>query len=127
LARREKRGRRPGTARFAAAPGRPGGGVRKKKGRGGERLTGGAHMSARRNKKKKERGGAGWREEKVNGPLGRRAERRKGKFFSFLFQTFFKSNFSFQIQTKNSSNLFTKFYKLLNFTQATKSYAKSKK
>jgi hypothetical protein len=83
-------------------------------------------MPAKRNKKKKKeaaRAGAGRR------LMGRWAAGLKGGkvsfFFSFLFQTLFKSNFSFQIQTKNSSNLFTKFYKLLNFTQATKSYAKS--
>jgi hypothetical protein len=53
----EKRGgRRLGMARFEAAPGRPGGGVRKKKRKGGgERLTGGVAVSARAKKKKRER------------------------------------------------------------------------
>jgi hypothetical protein len=52
-------GRQPGVARFAAAPGWSGGGVRKKKGRGGERLTGGVAVSAAQGKKKKKSGFVG--------------------------------------------------------------------
>jgi hypothetical protein len=82
-ARREKRGRWPGAARFEAAPDRPGGGMRKKKGRGGEADRWSPHVSEKK-QKEKERGSAGWRGEEVNGPLGRRAERRKGKFLFFF-------------------------------------------
>jgi hypothetical protein len=86
---------RPGAARIAAAPGRLSSGVRKKKGKGRERLTGGAHLSARGKQKKKKGGRAGWRGEKADGPLGQKGREVNFLFFSFLFQTLFKSNFSY--------------------------------
>jgi hypothetical protein len=48
------------------------------------------------------------------GPPGQKG--KKVCFVFFLFQNYSNSNFSFQNQTKNSSNFFTKFYTLLNFT-----------
>jgi hypothetical protein len=68
----------------------------------GRRLTSGTQSSARvKEKKTREAAWAG----AGRGLVGRWAagpERRGGfhLFFSFLFQTLFKSNFSFQIQTK---------------------------
>jgi hypothetical protein len=45
-------------------------------------------------------------------------------FFSFLFQTFLKSNFSFQIQTKFFQTFHKNFINFLEATQATKNHAK---
>jgi hypothetical protein len=107
-ARREKRGRQPGAARFAVAPGRRGE-EKERKGRG-EAGGWSPHVSEKK-QKEKERGSAGWRGEEVNGPLGRRAERRKGKFLFFLFLFFFKlllkQSFPFKFKP-NSFKLFTK-------------------
>jgi hypothetical protein len=61
----------------AAAPGRLGSGVRKKKGRGGERLTGGAQMLASAGKRKREEGD-GPLQEGFGGPAGRLG-RREGR------------------------------------------------
>jgi hypothetical protein len=69
----------------------------------------------------------GWRGEGAGGPLGRRArkEGRVSLVFFFSFSNSFQIKLLLSNSNQNSSNLFTKFYKLLNFTQATKSYAKS--
>jgi hypothetical protein len=107
-----------------AAPGRAEQGRGRRKGRGEKgRLTGGAHLSARGKQKKKEGGGAGWRGEKTDGPLG-----RKGREVSFLFfscsNSFLTQSFLFKFKP-NSFKLFHKnFINFLEVTQATKSYAK---
>jgi hypothetical protein len=44
-------------------------------------------------------------------------------FFSFLFQSLFKTNFSFQIQTKILLNFSLNFIIFLEATQATKNHA----
>jgi hypothetical protein len=94
---------------------------RGKKGRGREgRLTGGAGVSL--GEEKRERDGGAW------AAAGKRkagcwAAGPKGKVVLFLFLFQFKLFLSNSNQ--NSSNPFTKIYKLfLNFTQATKNYAK---
>jgi hypothetical protein len=85
----------------------------KKKGRGERKLTGGTQSSARAKKWKKREmtwigAERGWR---AAGPLG-----PKGKkvpfFFPFSFSNSFKTNFSFQIQTKSFQTFSQKFYKL---------------
>jgi hypothetical protein len=64
--------------------------------------------------------------------VGRQAGWAEGKggklslFFLFLFQTLFKTNFSFQIQTKFFQTFLKNFINFLEVTQATKSYAKPK-
>jgi hypothetical protein len=69
-------------------------------------------LSARGKQKKKKGGGAGWRGEKTDGPLGQKGrEVNFLSFFSFLFQTLFKSNFFLLSSNQNPSNLFTKFHK----------------
>jgi hypothetical protein len=45
-------------------------------------------------------------------------------FFAFLFQTLFKTNFSFQIQTKFFQTFLKNFINSLEATQATKNHAK---
>jgi hypothetical protein len=96
--------------------------VRKKKGRGGERLTGGAHMLVRGNKKKKKeatRAGAG---EKLVGCWAAWAERSEGLFF-FFFKLLSKQLY-FSNSNQILSNFSQKFYKLLETTQATKNHAR---
>jgi hypothetical protein len=60
--------------------------------------------------------------------MGRWAKKVKGKFFffsfSFLFQTVFKTIFSFQIQTKFFQTFHKNFINFLEATQATKNHAK---
>jgi hypothetical protein len=51
------------------------------------------------------------------------AGRPKGKRDSLFFQTLFKTNFSFQIQTKILLNFSQNFIILLEATQATKNHA----
>jgi hypothetical protein len=58
------------------------------------------------------------------GPLGRKVKRVSFLFFLFLFQTLFKSNFSFQIQTKILQTFLQNFINFLEATQATKNHAK---
>jgi hypothetical protein len=55
------------------------------------------------------------------GPKGRRVS---FSLFSFLFQTLFKSNFSFQIQTKILQTFLQNFINFLEATEATKNHAK---
>jgi hypothetical protein len=77
-------------------------------------------------KEKEEGGGVGWRGERNGGPLGRRAEKVRRVsfvFFLFLFQALFKSNFSYQIQTKILLNFSQNFIIFLKATQATKNHA----
>jgi hypothetical protein len=79
---------------------------RKKKGkeRGGERLTGGAQLSAKRKRKRKRGRGRGLVRGGVDGPLCCR-DRKEGRvplFFSFVSNTLFKSNFTL----KFNSNFF---------------------
>jgi hypothetical protein len=117
-------GRRPGVARFAAAPGRPGGGVRKKKRKGErERLTGGVAVSARAKKKKKREStwaGAGRRMAGLFGPKG---EKVRFPFFLLFFKLLFKTTFLFKFKS-NSFKLFLKnFINFLETTQATKNHA----
>jgi hypothetical protein len=59
----------------------------------------------------------------VVGPLSRKVRRVSLSFFSFLFQTLFKSNFSFQIQTRIFQTILQYFIKFLEATQATKNHA----
>jgi hypothetical protein len=108
-ARTEKRGSRPGVARFAAAPGRPGGGMRKKKGRGGERLTGGVAVSARAKKKKKREREHGPARGEASGLLGcsGRKVRRVRFFFFFFFKLLLKTSFLLKFKS-NSFKLFLK-------------------
>jgi hypothetical protein len=70
----------------------------------GVRLTGGAGSSARERKKKKRSRGVGCRGEEVVGRWAAGLEGGKGKFlfFSFLFQTHFKSI----LKLKFKSNFF---------------------
>jgi hypothetical protein len=69
-------GRRPGVARFAAASGRPGGGVRKKKRKGGEGETDRWGRGVSESKEKeKERESVGRRGERLAGCWAARAER----------------------------------------------------
>jgi hypothetical protein len=125
-ARREKRRRRPGAARFAAAPDRAGQGKRKKKGKGkGEADRWGPHVSERKTKRKRKEAvwaGAGRR------LMGRWAVGLKGgkvSFFFFFFKLFLNQTFLFKFKP-NSFKLFLKnFINFLEVTQATKSYAKS--
>jgi hypothetical protein len=89
---------------------------RGKKGRGrGGRLTSGAGVSV--GDEKRERG---WR---GSGSLGRKVRLISFFFFSFCkpfsIQFFFKSN-----SNQNPSNFSQNFINLLDFTQATKNYAK---
>jgi hypothetical protein len=58
------------------------------------------------------------------GPLGRKVRRVSFLFFLFLFQTLFKSNFPFQIQTKILQTFLQNFINFLEATQATKNKAK---
>jgi hypothetical protein len=103
---------RPGAARIAAAPGRLGSEVKKKKGKGrGEADRWGPLVSEKKTKEK-ERSGAGWRGEKADGPLGQKGREVSFLFFSFLFQTLSKPNFFLLNSNQNPSNLFTKFHKL---------------
>jgi hypothetical protein len=87
--------------------------VRKKKGKGrGEADRWGPLVSERKTKEKERRrcGLARGEDRWAAGP-----ERLGGKlslFFSFLFQTLFKSNFFLLNSNQNPSNLFTKFHKL---------------
>jgi hypothetical protein len=53
----------------------------------------------------------------ANGPLGQKG--REASFF-FFSQTLFKSNFSFQIQTKILQTFLQNFINFLEVTQATK-------
>jgi hypothetical protein len=78
---------------------------------GGERLTGGAQPSASAGIKERKEEGGGPLREGVDGPLGRRAEKGKGKFLSFVF--FFKlfSNQTFPFKFK--PKFFKPFYKFL--------------
>jgi hypothetical protein len=57
----------------------------------------------------------------ANGPLGQKG--REASFF-FFSQTLFKSNFSFQIQTKILQTFLQNFINFLEVTQATKNHAK---
>jgi hypothetical protein len=84
----------------------------------------GPTLSARGKQKKRKGGGAGWRGEKADGPLGQKGREVSFLFFSFLFQTLFKTNFSFQIQTQILLNFSQNFINLLEATQATKNHAK---
>jgi hypothetical protein len=97
-ARREKRRRLPGAARIATAPGGLSSGERKKKGKGrGEADRRGRRVSGSRKKRKKD-GGTWPLREGACGPtgrLGRKVRRVSSFFIFFLFQTLFKSNFSF--------------------------------
>jgi hypothetical protein len=87
----EKRGgRRSGVARFAAAPGRPGGGVRKKKRKGrGEADRWGRGVSESKKKKKRERERGGPARGELGGPAGLAGPKGERVRFSlfFLFQT----------------------------------------
>jgi hypothetical protein len=72
-------------------------------------------VSASAEKKKKGEEDNGPLRDRIDGPLGRWAEKVKGKFFLFLFFFFkllFKTIFSFQIQTKFFQTFSQKFYKL---------------
>jgi hypothetical protein len=85
-------------AGIVAALGRAEQGSGRRKEGGGERLTDGAQSSASAGKKKKEEEGDGPLRERDVGPagrLGRKVRRVSSLFFPFLFQTLFKSNFSF--------------------------------
>jgi hypothetical protein len=97
--------------------------MRKKKGRGGERLTGGAQASARAKKRKRERerragaGRARW--------AGRPdwAERLEGKVFLFFQTSFFKTTFLFKFKSNSFQTFPQKFINLLETTQAIKNHA----
>jgi hypothetical protein len=81
-------------AGIAAAPGRRSRGEEEERKGEGRRLTGGAILSARGKKKKKGGWDVGCRGEWLVGRWAVGLERRGGKFFfSFLFQTLFKSIF----------------------------------
>jgi hypothetical protein len=87
-----------------------------------ERLTSGARVSATAKEKEKERGRGPVRGE-LSGPAGLagpKGEPGKVFFFSFLFQTSFKTTISFQIQIKALANFSQKFLDFLETTQATK-------
>jgi hypothetical protein len=118
-------GRRPGVARFAAAPGRPGGGVRKKKRKGGrERLTGGVAVSARAKKRKRERDGPARGElGGLAGLAGPKGERVRFSLFFFFFKLLFKTAFLFKFKSKLFQTFSQKFINLLETTQATKNHA----
>jgi hypothetical protein len=69
-------------------------------------------------------GRCGEEDDGLAGRLGRKV-RRVSFFFSFLFQTLLKSNFSFQIQTKILQTFLQSFINFLEATQATKNHANS--
>jgi hypothetical protein len=104
----EKAGR--GGIRAAAAAGRRGRGRRKGR-EGKERLTGGARASATAKEKKRREGEAGRRGMASWAGRPGWAERGAGHGFVF-FKTSFSNHFSFEIQIKTPSNLFSKIYKL---------------
>jgi hypothetical protein len=113
----------PGAARIEVAPSRAEQGKRKKKGRGrGEADRRGPVISGRRKKKRGRRhwaaAGGSWWAGRPAGP--------KGETDSLCFQTLFKTNFSFQIQTKILLNFSQNFIIFLEATQATKNHAKPK-
>jgi hypothetical protein len=55
--------------------------------------------------------------------VGAGTKGKEGKFLFFLFQTLFKSNFSFQIQTKILQTFLQNSINFLEATQATKNHA----
>jgi hypothetical protein len=124
--KKEEEGRRPGAAGIEAARERTE--QRKGKGRKEEEgaPTGGVPMSAAAGIKEKRRGrrAAAGRRRWAARPLGTKGKKVSYTFFLFLFQTFSNSNFSFQIQTKILQTFSQNFINFLNFTQATKNYAK---
>jgi hypothetical protein len=82
-----------------------------------------------RRPRRKRKGGllGGLLQEGFGGPAGLagpKGEKVSFLFFSFLFQTLFKTNFSFQIQTKFFQTFSQKFINFLEATQATKNHAK---
>jgi hypothetical protein len=102
--------------------------MRKKKGRGGERLTGGAQASARAKKRKRERererGGPARGE--PGGPAGLtgpKGERVRFFFFFFFKLLFFKTTFLFKFKSNSFQTFPQKFINLLETTQATKNHA----
>jgi hypothetical protein len=97
----------------AAVPGRLGSEV-EKKGRGwGEADRRGLVVSVRGEKEKERWLGGLLRVKVVGGPAGLAGPKgEKVSFLFFLFQTLFKTNFSFQIQTKFFQTFSQKFYKL---------------
>jgi hypothetical protein len=118
---------RPGTARIAAAPGRLGSEVKKKKkGKGrGEADRWGPLVSEKKTKEK-ERSGVGWRGEKADGPLG-----QKGREVSFLFFFLFSNSFQIKLfllnSNQNPSNLFTKFHILFRSHTSNQKPCKAKR
>jgi hypothetical protein len=124
LARREGREVAGRGRNHAAAPDRLGSEVKKKKGRGGEGLTGGARSSAplgKRKGKEERWAGAG----NLMGRLGRKGKPTRFLFF-FFFQTSFSNHFSFQIQIKLFQTSLKNFIDFLETTQATKNHASQK-
>jgi hypothetical protein len=107
----EKAGR--GGIRAAAAAGRRGRG-RRKEGEDGEADEWGPGVNdSKRKEKERGRGGPVRGEGRwAAGPVGPKGEKGEVFFFSFLFQTSFKTTISFQIQIKTLSNFFSKIYKL---------------
>jgi hypothetical protein len=123
----EGEGRRPGAAGIAAAPDRAkqrrGGGKKRRKVKG-KPLTGGAGVSAGEEKEKGKRRCGPLRGRAIEGCL---AEVPKGKarlIFFLFFQSFFKSILFISNSNQKSSNLSQNFINILEFTQATKNYAK---
>jgi hypothetical protein len=81
--------------------------VRKKKGKGRGEADRWGHLSARGKQKKKKGGGAGWRGEKADGPLGQKG--REVSFLSFSFSNSFQIKlFPFKFKPKS----FKPFYKI---------------
>jgi hypothetical protein len=124
LAQEEEEGRRPSTAKIAAA--RDPSGAKKGRGRRKDKgLTGGTEVSVAEGKRKKSAGRPlRGREDWVGGPLGRKVRWFPFSFFFFLFQTLFKTNLLNSNSNKTFQTFSQNFINFLNFTQATKNHAK---
>jgi hypothetical protein len=112
---RKRKGRRRGAAGSARLRRQAGeaGGRRKGRGKGEVDKWGPGVSDSKRKEKERGRGGPVRGEGRwAAGPFGPKGKEVRFSFFSFLFQTSFKTTISFQIQIKTLSNFFSKIYKL---------------
>jgi hypothetical protein len=84
------------------------------------RLTGGTQLSVKGKKRKRRGRRRGLARGVANGPLGQKG--REASFF--LFPNSFQIKLFFSNSNQNSSNLFTKFYKLFRSHTSNKNHAK---
>jgi hypothetical protein len=125
---KEEEGRQPGAAGIAEARERTE--QRKGKGRKEEEgaPTGGVPMSAAAGIKEKRRGrrAAAGRRRWAAGPLGTKGKKVSYTFFPFSFPNLFQFKLFLSNSNQNSSNFFTKFYKLFKLHSSNKKLCKAK-